>query len=246
MPNLTYTMDKTYTFGIPVDKTNQLLFRTTRMLDGKWVWANTQKVYKNSASLRSSLYLKDVQFGVMLQDKSTLYNSSWDVCEQYHGNYPARPREKVTHFIFKGTAISRDMFTSSYKKDPCNFSKFQLNHLRYSKSIQKSFPNLMKLMKQKDTWLKLVNHKDKDAWTSTWADTTKYAVKNLVNYDSSWLIPKNAKAMELNVTIRPTNKRDTNGQSTIRTVFNHVLHGNSVYRLSRSHLRSHDTSGAAA
>mgnify|MGYP007013709920 CR=1 FL=1 len=73
----------------------RVLFRSGKTED---VWANTQKQYKNGQQLPKTIYLSDIQFGVMKSNKEILYNIS--------GTHDLTlPKKNSTPLIIKGKAI---------------------------------------------------------------------------------------------------------------------------------------------
>ena len=92
-PNINYSYNNEYIFGIPFNKSYQLLCRTTRTINGvtEDVWANTQKMYASGEMFPRFMQLSDIEFGVMKSNKEIIFNTT--------NTDMNIPKKNYTHFI---------------------------------------------------------------------------------------------------------------------------------------------------
>jgi len=249
-PNISYNYGNEYIFGIPFNKSYQLLCRTTRTINGvtEDVWANTQKMYRNGQQFPRYIQLRDIQFGVMKPNKEIVFNP----CNQDM----MLPKKNYTHFIIKGIAIPNgEWHTLSTPQDSKKWSEFQLKHLRYNRSIQQSFPHTMSRLQNtvglggKSLWSNLCNYTVRTVRDITARQTCESVSKELSRprYYNSFKLPRMARTIQFetiqyevsarkgrrNVLGRPRVK----GESRISSVFSYPLSDNQRYTLNWTALR---------
>ena len=250
-PNINYSYNNEYIFGIPFNKSYQILFRTTRTINGKTedVWANTQKQYANGETLPKFIHLANVSFGVMKPNQEILYNIS-------NINDMTVPKKNYTHFIIKGTAIPNgEWHTLSTPQDSKKWSEFQLKHLRYNRSIQQSFPHTMSRLQNtvgdsgRSLWANLCDYTVRTARDITARQSCESVSKELSRprYYNSFKLPRMAKTIQfetIQYEVSATKKKGLSlgrtrikGQSVISPVFNYPLPSNQRYKLNWTALR---------
>jgi hypothetical protein len=249
-PNINYSYNNEYIFGIPFNKSYQLLMRTTRTINGKTedVWANTQKQYKNGEQLPKTIYLSDIQFGVMKSNKEILYNIS--------GTHDLTlPKKNYTHFIIKGKAIDvQEYRESATPKDKNRWSNFELKHLRHNRNVQLSLPHTMERLQNtyengRSLWAWLSEYMTRTYHDVTQPQSCDDTIVSLSRprYFNSFKLPRKAKCMMFNrvqcdVTAKKgrRNRLDIpriKGVSNIYPVFDYPLDRDSRYALSWTKLR---------
>ena len=249
-PNLNYSYGNKYIFGIPFNKSYQLLFRTTRTMNGvtEDVWANVQKGYANGEHLPRFIQLSDIEFGVMKPNKEIVFNT----CDQDMNV----PKKNYTHFIIRGEAISNSEFTAlSTPEVDKRWTAFQLKHLRHNRSVQQSFPYIMdKLQNTVDEsgsslWTQLCNYTMKTVRDISYPSSCREVANSLsrTRYFNNFKIPRTAKTIQFETTRHeiPATRGKANvlgtprmrGASTISPVFNYPIAHNRRYILSWSALR---------
>ena len=249
-PNIHYNYGEEYIFGIPFSKSYQLLFRTTRTINGvtEDVWANTQKMYSNGQQFPRYIQLRDIQFGVMKPNKEILFNT----CNQDM----TLPKKNYTHFIIKGTAIPNgEWHTLSTPQDTVRWSAFELKYLRHNRTIQLSYPHTMSRLKNtvgdsgRSLWANLCDYTIRTARDITARQSCESVSRELSRprYFNSFKLPRMAKTIQFetvqyevsarkgrrNILGRPRVK----GQSRISPVFSYPLSSNQKYTLNWTALR---------
>jgi hypothetical protein len=249
-PNINYSYDNEYIFGIPFNKSYQLLCRTTRTINGvtEDVWANTQKMYRNGQQFPRYIQLRDIQFGVMKPNKEIVFNP----CNQdMH-----LPKKNYTHFIIKGIAIPNgEWHTLSTPQDNARWSAFELKHLRHSRNIQLSYPHTMSRLQNtmglggSSLWSNLCNYTVRTARDITARQSCESVSRELSRprYFNSFKLPRMAKTIQFETVQYEVSARKgrrnvlgtprIKGQSRISPVFSYPLSNNQKYTLNWTALR---------
>ena len=248
-PKIEYNYGEEYIFGIPFNKSYQLLCRTTRTINGitEDVWANTQKMYHNGQQFPRHIQLRDIQFGVMKPNKEIVFNT----CNQDMN----LPKKNYTHFIIKGIAIPNgEWHTLSTPQDNARWSAFELKHLRHNRTIQRSFPHTMNRLQNtydsgRSLWSLLCDYTVRTARDITARQTCESVSRELSRprYYNSFKLPRMAKTIafetiqyELSAKKGIRNIPDTprrKGESRISPVFSYPLSSNQRYTLNWTALR---------
>ena len=249
-PNIDYNYGEEYIFGIPFNKSYQLLFRTTRTINGvtEDVWANTQKMYSNGQQFPRYIQLRDIQFGVMKPNKEILFNT----CNQDM----TLPKKNYTHFIIKGTAIPNgEWHTLSTPQDNARWSAFELKYLRHKRTIQLSYPHTMNRLQNtvgdhgSSLWSNLCNYTVRTARDITARQSCESVSRELSRprYYNSFKLPRMAKTIQFETVQYEVSARKSTrnaigrtrikGQSRISPVFSYPLSGNQKYTLNWTALR---------
>ena len=249
-PNIDYNYGEEYIFGIPFNKSYQLLFRTTRTINGitEDVWANTQKMYSNGEQFPRYIQLRDIQFGVMQPDKEIVFNT----CNQDF----TLPKKNYTHFIIKGTAIPNgEWHTLSTPQDNARWSAFELKYLRHNRTIQQSYPHTMNRLQNtvgdygRSLWSNLCNYTVRTARDITARQSCESVSRELSRprYFNSFKLPRMAKTIQfetIQYEISARKKRGLSlgrnrvkGHSVISPVFSYPLSSNQKYTLNWTALR---------
>ena len=249
-PNIDYNYGEEYIFGIPFNKSYQLLFRTTRTINGitEDVWANTQKMYSNGQQFPRYIQLRDIQFGVMQPDKEIVFNT----CNQDF----TLPKKNYTHFIIKGTAIPNgEWHTLSTPQDNARWSAFELKYLRHNRTIQQSYPHTMNRLQNtvgdygRSLWSNLCNYTVRTARDITARQSCESVSRELSRprYYNSFKLPRMAKTIQfetIQYEISARKKRGLSlgrnrvkGHSVISPVFSYPLSSNQKYTLNWTALR---------
>jgi len=249
-PNISYNYENEYIFGIPFNKSYQLLCRTTRTINGvtEDVWANTQKMYRNGQQFPRYIQLRDIQFGVMKPNKEIVFNT----CNQdMH-----LPKKNYTHFIIKGIAIPNgEWHTLSTPQDIARWSAFELKHLRHNRTIQQSYPHTMNRLQNtvgdsgRSLWTNLCDYTLRTARDITARQSCESVSKELSRprYFNSFKLPRMAKTIQFETVqyeVSARKKRGLSlgtprvkGQSVISPVFSYPLSSNQRYKLNWTTLR---------
>ena len=249
-PNINYNYGNEYIFGIPFNKSYQLLCRTTRTINGitEDVWANTQKMYRNGQQFPRYIQLRDIQFGVMKPNKEIVFNP----CNQDMNI----PKKNYTHFIIKGTAIPNgEWHTLSTPQDIARWSAFELKHLRHNRTIQLSYPHTMSRLQNtvgdsgRSLWANLCDYTVRTARDITARQSCESVSKELSRprYYNSFKLPRMAKTIQfetIQYEVSATKRKGLSlgrtrikGQSVISPVFNYPLPSNQRYKLNWTALR---------
>ena len=249
-PNIHYNYGEEYIFGIPFNKSYQLLFRTTRTINGitEDVWANTQKMYSNGQQFPRYIQLRDIQFGVMQPDKEIVFNT----CNQDF----TLPKKNYTHFIIKGTAIPNgEWHTLSTPQDNARWSAFELKYLRHNRTIQQSYPHTMNRLQNtvgdygRSLWSNLCDYTVRTARDITARQSCESVSRELSRprYYNSFKLPRMAKTIQfetIQYEISARKKRGLSlgrnrvkGHSVISPVFSYPLSSTQKYTLNWTALR---------
>ena len=249
-PNIHYNYGEEYIFGIPFNKSYQLLFRTTRTINGitEDVWANTQKMYSNGQQFPRYIQLRDIQFGVMQPDKEIVFNT----CNQDF----TLPKKNYTHFIIKGTAIPNgEWHTLSTPQDNARWSAFELKYLRHNRTIQQSYPHTMNRLQNtvgdygRSLWSNLCDYTVRTARDITARQSCESVSRELSRprYFNSFKLPRMAKTIQfetIQYEISARKKRGLSlgrnrvkGHSVISPVFSYPLSSTQKYTLNWTALR---------
>ena len=249
-PNIRYNYGEEYIFGIPFNKSYQLLCRATRTINGvtEDVWANTQKMYRNGQQFPRHINLRDIQFGVMKPNKEIVFNP----CNQDMNI----PKKNYTHFIIKGIAIPNgEWHTLSTPQDIARWSAFELKHLRHNRTIQLSFPHTMNRLQNtmglggKSLWSNLCNYTVRTARDITASQSCESVSRELSRprYYNSFKIPRMAKTIQFETVQYEVSARKgrrnvlgtprIRGESRISPVFNYPLSNGRIYTLNWTALR---------
>jgi len=248
-PNISYNYGNEYIFGIPFNKSYQLLCRTTRTINGvtEDVWANTQKMYRNGEQFPRFMQLSDIEFGVMKSNKEIIFNTT--------NTDMNIPKKNYTHFIIKGTAISNgEWHRLSTPQDTVRWSAFELKHLRHNRTIQQSYPHMMNRLQNtydsgQTMWSKLCDYSLRTVREITTRQRCQAVTKELSRprYFNSFKLPRMAKTIQFETVqyeVSATKRKGLSlgrtrikGQSVISSVFNYPLENNHRYTLNWSSLR---------
>ena len=248
-PNINYSYDDEYIFGIPFNKSYQLLCRTTRTINGvtEDVWANTQKMYASGEMFPRFMQLSDIEFGVMKSNKEIVFNTT---------NLDMNiPKKNYTHFIIKGTTIPNgEWHRLSTPQDTVKWSAFELKHLRHNRSVQQSYPHTMNRLQNtydsgQSLWSKLCDYSLRTARDITARQRCEDITRGLSRqrYFNNFKLPRVAKTIQFETVqyeVSARKKRGLSlgtprvkGQSVISSVFNYPLENNHRYTLNWSSLR---------
>ena len=249
-PNINYNYGNEYIFGIPFNKSYQLLFRTTRTINGvtEDVWANTQKMYSNGQQFPRYIQLRDIQFGVMKSNKEIVFNT--------FNQDMNLPKKNYTHFIIKGIAIPNgEWHTLSTPQDNARWSAFELKHLRHSRNIQLSYPHTMSRLQNtmglggRSLWANLCDYTIRTARDITARQSCESVSRELSRprYFNSFKLPRMAKTIQFETVQYEVSARKgrrnvlgtprIKGQSRISPVFSYPLPSNQRYALNWTALR---------
>lgn len=251
-PNINYSYNNEYIFGIPFNKSYQILFRTTRTINGKTedVWANTQKQYANGETLPKFIHLANASFGVMKPNKEILYNIS-------NINDMTVPKKNYTHFIIKGKAITNgDYHTLSTPKQDSRWSQFEIKHLRHNQNIQQSLPHTMYRLQNtvgesgRSLWSQLRNYAHRSIRDITTRETPCKIVHQSLSrnrYNNNFKLPRTAKTIMFETLTWETSARRgrrnvlgtprVRGQSVISAIFDYPISNSERYALDWRQLR---------
>jgi len=248
-PNINYSYDNEYIFGIPFNKSYQLLCRTTRTINGvtEDVWANTQKMYANGQQFPRHINLRDIEFGVMKSNKEIVFNTT---------NLDMNiPKKNYTHFIIKGTTIPNgEWHRLSTPQDTVKWSAFELKHLRHNRSVQQSYPHTMNRLQNtydsgQSLWSKLCDYSLRTARDITARQRCEDITRGLSRqrYFNNFKLPRMAKTIQFETVqyeVSARKKRGLSlgtprvkGQSVISSVFNYPLPSDRRYMLDWTVLR---------
>ena len=248
-PNINYSYDDEYIFGIPFNKSYQLLCRTTRTINGvtEDVWANTQKMYANGQQFPRHINLRDIEFGVMKSNKEIVFNTT---------NLDMNiPKKNYTHFIIKGTTIPNgEWHRLSTPQDTVKWSAFELKHLRHNRSVQQSYPHTMNRLQNtydsgQSLWSKLCDYSLRTARDITARQRCEDITRGLSRqrYFNNFKLPRMAKTIQFETVqyeVSARKKRGLSlgtprvkGQSVISSVFNYPLPSDRRYMLDWTVLR---------
>jgi hypothetical protein len=249
-PNISYNYGEEYIFGIPFNKSYQLLCRTTRTINGvtEDVWANTQKMYRNGQQFPRHINLRDIEFGVMKPNKEIVFNT--------FNQDMTLPKKNYTHFIIKGIAIPNgEWHILSTPQDIARWSAFELKHLRHNRTIQESFPHTMNRLKTtigldgRTLWSNLCNYTVRTARDITASQSCESVSRELSRprYYNSFKLPRMAKTIQFETVQYEVSARKgrrnvlgtprVKGQSRISPVFNYPLSNGRIYTLNWTALR---------
>ena len=248
-PNISYNYGNEYIFGIPFNKSYQLLCRTTRTINGvtEDVWANTQKMYRNGEQFPRFMQLSDIEFGVMKSNKEIIFNTT--------NTDMNIPKKNYTHFIIKGTAISNgEWHRLSTPQDTVRWSAFELKHLRHNRTIQQSYPHMMNRLQNtydsgQTLWSKLCDYSLRTVREITTRQSCESVSKELSRprYYNSFKLPRMAKTIQfetIQYEVSATKRKGLSlgrtrikGQSVISPVFSYPLSSNQRYKLNWTTLR---------
>ena len=249
-PNINYNYGNEYIFGIPFNKSYQLLCRTTRTINGvtEDVLANTQKMYSNGQQFPRYIQLRDIQFGVMKSNKEIVFNT--------FNQDMNLPKKNYTHFIIKGIAIPNgEWHTLSTPQDNARWSAFELKHLRHSRNIQLSYPHTMSRLQNtmglggRSLWANLCDYTIRTARDITARQSCESVSRELSRprYFNSFKLPRMAKTIQFETVQYEVSARKgrrnvlgtprIKGQSRISPVFSYPLPSNQRYALNWTALR---------
>ena len=248
-PNINYSYNNEYIFGIPFNKSYQLLCRTTRTINGvtEDVWANTQKMYASGEMFPRFMQLSDIEFGVMKSNKEIIFNTT--------NTDMNIPKKNYTHFIIKGTAISNgEWHRLSTPQDTVRWSAFELKHLRHNRTIQQSYPHMMNRLQNtydsgQTLWSKLCDYSLRTVREITTRQRCQAVTKELSRqrYFNNFKLPRTANTIQFETIQYEVSARKgrrnvlgtprVKGQSVISSVFNYPLENNHRYTLNWSSLR---------
>ena len=249
-PNINYNYGNEYIFGIPFNKSYQLLCRTTRTINGvtEDVWANTQKMYRNGQQFPRHINLRDIQFGVMKSNKEIVFNT--------FNQDMNLPKKNYTHFIIKGIAIPNgEWHTLSTPQDNARWSAFELKHLRHSRNIQLSYPHTMSRLQNtmglggRSLWANLCDYTIRTARDITARQSCESVSRELSRprYFNSFKLPRMAKTIQFETVQYEVSARKgrrnvlgtprIRGESRISPVFNYPLSNGRIYTLNWTALR---------